>query len=1201
MTAPQFSQAVGEPRLYWLDDATWQPSGAFGLVLFPASGNGPATLTLPQSFVNYPGLYVSISVKPTAAQQTAFADAVLALVQQLGANTRFLWLETAQPDVNWSWRVLFVRQTSGAAQGVIDRPTVFKLGRYRFSVSAGQTIAPTADGFAVTGENAPFFQLATDDKAWPLVPAGAGQTVLSVSGATAGTFLVNGSLDATANPGGVSDYDLLDVGFRYGLLDQDDPLSYLLLSLYYPLFRGTPAQPVTISMQVDPAATFEPTRTRLSYRGSVAALDTHYTTQLGYGVTLAPNGVAAGLPAGLAFHKTPRTRSDLAEDDPLYLAPIGGFLMNVTASPGLAQPAARLTGGLSGIEYFGFSTGSSVPVAFTPAQAAFAADFPPRQPSAAVKRGLDDREPPVSALTARATTSFAALGPPSGGQAWYFAQPDGASFFQVRPADGGREGDDDPDLLPYLILLELVTTGITAAAAPYPLVPYAGATDNDLALVRALEMQVLSPLRRAALGAPGDGQLFLRKPGALLDDVATQGVTPQGILASFSGNSWVSVTLSPAQQGAVLPQLAFNAPSAALRGALQSNQLFLVAADGALLMQNAGFNYWITDAVLGDLNRLAGAEAVPQPVIALLAQSGRTPQTSLAAFTTMLQGLLTGANAQYIPVVCKYALYFQLDVEGWRFRLSPSLWAGQTTHPPVMILKYAVGSLYDFADNTGAWAWPDVAKIDGSLVTTQKLIKSILDAAIADVELHGSASKLYNFVAEVVQNPGWTGVVFLNANVPFSSVPPELAGLAAGIDPNEFRAHHVGISVTPISIDEPNRLVSQGHSAIFGLIDYDQQEDIAHIEGEFDFKVLLLQVLFVNSMIANFAGRIELFINRLFGELVTLYNSEHYNNILLNGTYQRQGTSGHYVFATGAVSMYGANSVGKGGSDNKTVLLSTEFDQAQFVTATANTVTQTTVQNRFLLQGKLRFAALNGFDAFSFGPTVDRNGITIADGYLAFSGVSVDMDFPVSAPNDRTFRFNLDEISFDPASSLARATSFFQRFPLQLTGLIRGGAAQKPRDVGYMPLETPLSQPGFSGEWFGLQLAVDLGTLGALSSAPGLSAIILAAWSPTANGHDVNVGLKMPGIESARTLLPLEGVIDLGFQAIDLQAHGATDAPPNPAYTLRFRNFYLSFLGWKFPPGQNTIMLFGNPEAATQSIAADRGALGWYAAYAKKD
>ena len=1184
MPAPQFSRSAGEPRLYWLDDSAWGSNGGFALVLFAGSAPGPATLTLAQSFTGNPGHYVTIAERPQAAAETGFVEAVLALAEGLGTGARFFWIEDPVFSRDWGRRVLYVRQEPNALQGRIDRPTVFPLGRYRFSVSAGQAIAASADGFSILGEVEPPFQFLTDDKAWVLAAASPGATVISAAGAKAGTFRLDFSLDSGVGPDGLSDFDRLDVGFRFGMADWSRLDLCLLDSLDYPLFREPPATPVAMTLQVDPAAPLDPARTLLSYRGSAAPIGTHYSSRLGYGVALAPAASTSDGPGpGFGFHKRPGSTVELADDDPLYLAPVGPFAMTV------GGPAAELTGGLSGIEYFHFSTAAPVPITFVPGQPAYAPSFP-----AEAAAGREDPAPGPGSLTMRATTAFAAIAPPSGGQATYFAQPEGAPFFQLR---GTRR--DDP-LLSYLVLLDLVSGPIAAPLQPYPLLPYAGLSEGgDLARPEALERQILSPWRRSALGASA-GDPFLRPPMAMLEDGSVQGVTPQGVLANFTDDVWESIVLSPARAGSETPQLAFNLPSARLRGALQSNQLFLVAADGALLMENSGFHYWITDSVLGDLARLTGSEAVPQATIARLVGAGQAPQSSLAAFTALLQGLLTGADSQYIPTIVKYGVYFELEVEGWRFRLSPSLWASRP-HRPVMILKYAAGALDDFVRNTDSWAWPEIAGIDGSIAATQTLLGDILEQAKADVKTSGTGSRLYNFVTDVVLDPGWTGLVLLNADVPFSSVPPELAGLAAGIDASEFRAHHVGISVTPVTVDAPCLSLAQSHSAIFGLIDYDQPEDIAHIEGDFGFKVLLLQVLFVNSAIASFAARIELFVNRLFGELVTLYDSVHYNNLLLDGSYQHHGGVGHYVFAANNVSVFGAASVGTGGSTTQTVLLQSEIDQVQFVTATPDTAFQTTVRNRFLLNGRLRFAGLDGFDAFSFGPTLDVNGAIVADGYLAFTRVSVNMDFPVDAPETRVFEFDLDDIDFDPAASFARPTSFFQRFPLQIAGMIRGTSEQKPQDRGYMPLETPLSQPGFTGDWFGLLFAVDLGTLGALSSAPGLSATILAAWSPGANGHDVNIGLKMPGIESARTLLPLQGVIDLGFQAIDLQAAGALDNPPDPSYSLRFRNFYLRFLGWKFPPGQNSITLFGNPEAATQSLAASRGALGWYAAYAKKE
>lgn len=1187
MTSPvQFSQAAGDSRLYWLDGASWSSTGGFGLVLFAGSTGAPATLDLVASFSEYPGYYVTIAIRPDTTAEPAFVDAVLDLGAQLGPAARFLWLPGPAPDPEWRRRVVYLDQPAGAPVGTVQRPSLFDFGRYRFSVTAGQAVSPGATGFDfdATGlGRLPAFQLLTDDKAWPLTASG---SALSATGATAGSFQLDLSLDATANPGGVGDYQLLDVGFRYGLPDPADAQGVLLASLHYPLFQGVAGSPVAMTFAFDPVGVLDPSRTMLGYPSPPAAQECHYTSQLGY-----PVSMAATAGAGLAFHRSPRSTTELPSDDPLYLAPVGGYTLAVGSGDGTVSPAARLTGGISGSEYFGFSTGTAVPVTFTADQPAFAPDFPP------TARQTGQAEPAETPqLTELATTSYATVAPPSGGQAWYFAQPDGGAFFHIRPAESQAE----TDLAPYLELLELVAGSVTGGGSCYPLVPYAGA-DGDLTVMQALESQVLSPLRRSALEAPPTGLLRATEQAGdqQAGDQPSQAITPQGLLADFADSTWTSLTLAPAEPGTVLPRLAFNLPSSTFRTALQSNQLFLVAANPVELLDNSEFNYWITEAVLGDLARLSGSEAVPTDVIDLLSEQARTPQTSEAAFTAMLDTVLTGPNAQYRDTVTKYSMYFELVVEGWRFRLSPSLWRDQLSNPPVLIVKYCNGSLYDFVQNTEAWAWPAVATLDGSITTTQALLNSILDSAIAEVAELGTSSDLWNFVTQITLNPSWTGVLMLNANVPFSSVPPELAGLAAGIDGEQFRAHHVGISVTPVSIDEPNRALVQQHSSIFGLIDYDDPVDIAHIEGDFDFKVLLLQVLFVNSAVADFAGRIELFVNRLFGEPVTLLDSAHYNNLILTGSYQRQGGSGHYVFATGDVSIYASSAVGRGGSSNQVVLLSTEIDQAQFVTASRDTDSDTMLHNRVLLQGRLRFAELAGFDGFSFGPSTDRAGSQLADGYLLFSSVSVDMDSPINDPTQTSFRFNLDEISFDPAASRARATSFFQRFPLQLAGLVAGTAEQTPGQLGYLALATPLSQPGFTGPWFGLRFALDLGTLGALSSAPALSGEILLAWSPFGGQHQVNVGLKLPGVQSARSLLPVQGVLDLGFAAIDLTADGATANPPDPAYVLRFSNFYLRFLGWKFPPGQNTIALFGNPDAASLNVATDRGALGWYAAYQK--
>src|SRR4029079_9069957 len=79
VTSPLFSQATGDDRLYWLDDASWSGTGGFGLVLFAGSTGAPATLDLAASFTEYPGYYITIAIRPATSAEPAFVEAVLDL------------------------------------------------------------------------------------------------------------------------------------------------------------------------------------------------------------------------------------------------------------------------------------------------------------------------------------------------------------------------------------------------------------------------------------------------------------------------------------------------------------------------------------------------------------------------------------------------------------------------------------------------------------------------------------------------------------------------------------------------------------------------------------------------------------------------------------------------------------------------------------------------------------------------------------------------------------------------------------------------------------------------------------------------------------------------------------------------------------------------------------------------------------------
>ena len=103
----------------------------------------------------------------------------------------------------------------------------------------------------------------------------------------------------------------------------------------------------------------------------------------------------------------------------------------------------------------------------------------------------------------------------------------------------------------------------------------------------------------------------------------------------------------------------------------------------------------------------------------------------------------------------------------------------------------------------------------------------------------------------MLTDPAWNGILFLNAYVPLDGFPPELAGLAAGIDPARFLAHHVGVNQTPLAAD-----LTQQDSSLFGLINYTDDRPLA--TSGYDFTVRSLKIRFANSAIASFTSRIAL-------------------------------------------------------------------------------------------------------------------------------------------------------------------------------------------------------------------------------------------------------------------------------------------------------------------------------------------------------
>jgi hypothetical protein len=722
------------------------------------------------------------------------------------------------------------------------------------------------------------------------------------------------------------------------------------------------------------------------------------------------------------------------------------------------------------------------------------------------------------------TTSFASITSNGAANLQYFAQPDQSVLYNVTPLPPGVT-------IPALGSVQVQAATISwppATSSLFPLLPYSGLsaqTTLPLAPFQQMESQIASPLRRLALFAPGS-------PIPPVPPVIPS-VTPQGLLVGYQEGTteWATLVLGQMTQAVGGQQFMMSNVQGQLLAAFESNKLFLVISD---------------------------------------------PQS--------IQGSLGPDSAQI--------LIGSDPSEAWTFNIDPTNcstdpancnWTRGDTPADntIMIVKFSDLSIAALAGQTSTWAFPDTFNQSQTAAAVSQAIGSIISAAAAS----GDAD--FTTFNNAVTDPNWNGVLILNANAPLTSLPAQLEGLAAGINPSQFYAHHVGINASQIVVPASSTgTLTIANSSIFGLINY-QGPPLTKSKSDYQFGVQQLKVLFLNSSVAGFSSAIQLQVNQLFSEPSTL-DPPADNIVDMFGVYQKHVVNGKeqdsYTFQTpsGVSSTFNMKSH---------VLNAVQISQGQFATITSQS-SKTLNQSQFVFWGLLDFKELDKFDVFSFGRAT---GGTVPIG-LNFTKLAIDMSFDpedTSGPNGQpkvTFTFDASEITFDlAASSPPRPGSFYNHFPLTLAGLTQGKQGVTPATLGYMGVQTPLNQSLVSYPWYSLNFNLNLGTPGALVAQVGFVATLTAGWSPNSRQYEVFTGLKLPGSSGSKQEISVEGIFDITFKTLAILA-----TPDKNSYILILYGIGFEFLSFKFPPsGQVNFVLFGNPGSSTDTN------LGWYAAYAK--
>lgn len=1211
MSIPVFTQVDSTPAYALSTLAEAGLNGYWAGYFAGSSGNLGASASTTIVWRDTGGFYLFLDKTPT--DWTSFAAELSALRSAFDPqnNARFVWLGNADKS-SLQWNITVINAGfSGSGASIVWtqlRAVAFAFGEYIFSLNGLSVLSYITDsngggiGFSGGGSFA-----------GPASGYNFSSAQISFSGLALGAFSGTMPVPAPANSQQTDLWTALNIGLQYAAApvpvssDEDSQpvyeasLSYAGATqiLFMPVFTRQAAA-LSLGISFDPFNLLNSARTVFSLfppgASQLPTLDSYMRTTRGYVIQLKPLAASGQIPAAqFVFGSCPVSGSTSAAGNSYHLSPDGAFQINIKNPETLSEDVVvsnLVMLGLSGLEYANL-VGTDYMVVFQGSQPAF---VPAVEPSGA-------KAPDVSqALTNIATTSYLNVLAHGGEnqKPVYYAQPREAPVFsgQVPRTDGILNFNPIP----------AATLGYTSQQRPpvFPVGIYAGLTSEQAELAREIENSSLAPFRNYCIGnAYGPGAPSPKTKAAALapqrrvrSENDPLGVTPQGLVAELTPDyqNFDGLIIGN-MPNTNYPTVDLTAVAGKFKQTLLSNQLFFVASNVDVLMSGTSVRYQLTEADKPYLLALN----VPQSVIDAVYQavsSASQPFPTEGQFVTCIQS----AAGVYLACFLYIGGILKVEMDGWAFQLSPRTWRTDAKSPTMMIAKFCNRSLIDLANDSSSWNWPEAATLPGSwnfsavsnppsgwtypgttnpqtisVEQTQTILLEILNAAGAP---EASAAQRI-FYETVASDPNWNGFLFLNAPVAIGEFPEDLKFLTAGIDLTKFYAHHVGFSQTPFTVQNGQPQLQQ--TAAFGLIDYEDAMDLYSTETiPFGFKTMRLRARFANAALVDFSAEVELMLNQLLGSILAKSDAARGNNLIIDGSYQRVGGAPMYAFTLTGQNLFNAND---------SAVVSIEVLSVQLVNG--GNPGSVNVLTTFILNGNLRFVRYEDFDLFSYGP-----GENDIDGFLRYSGLSIDMSFSMVTPTVQTFVVRESNTTFDMGSSVPRPSSLIDNFPLTVTALVASPnlsaegekpTGQTPEEMGYVSISAPIDQTPMVTSWYGLVFTLDLGTFGALTGSVSFKIGILAAWSRGASqdSFPVYLGLKLPGISAIAGSFPLQGVLKLGFRSFQFKTY---DDNGRLAYLLRMRRFALSVLVWSFPPGNADLVLFGQPNNP-------KGSLGWYAAY----
>lgn len=493
---------------------------------------------------------------------------------------------------------------------------------------------------------------------------------------------------------------------------------------------------------------------------------------------------------------------------------------------------------------------------------------------------------------------------------------------------------------------------------------------------------------------------------------------------------------------------------------------------------------------------------------------------------------------------------------GWTFRFDPEEWEENGTF---FVLKYTTHkSMRQLAHTTEEWSYP--ATGNGLRKKAQSTLMEFLNNLSRKKEDAEFAKLL-----EIADDPEWCGAIACSVPVDGSNLPDNLRFLIRIREGKKLTVHHL--------IFDKRTMDSDGNLSageVSGVLFYEDPEHPILAEGSsFYYKLDVLRVVFEQSRVKEFACRISLTIPSFLGMPLFVPDGRYGNYMILSGRMSEEkdaDVSECFFELQESVTYYTSGAPLQGFRIEAVNLVSSAREE----------------KNSFFLSGRLMFAEWKA-DLLSYGDSEHDE-----DNSLAFSDLLL-------SEERGNFSIHVGSMKFHHEISRPRPGSLAKQFPAAFQGFMTGTDQKELERLGYEGMQVDgIRQEELRGSYCAAIFRIDLGGLGALSSAGNLGILLCAAWSAGAvhreggGGIAVDespcyIGAKLGTAEGAGGLLPIQGIMGLYVDSVELKSSG------EGMFYLYLRNVSLKILNHDFPPGNNNIYIFPSPQ--------EDGEPGWYAAY----